>query len=207
MCVGADPPLRMQEFSVADLEASERSRIVKSVVTPRPIGWISTTSADGVDNLAPFSCYNYISSAYPVMMFSSGVGEDGEQKDTARNVLDTGEFVVNVVTERLAEPMDRTSAELPPEESEFEFADLDRAPSTRVTPPRVAEADVSMECTSIDSTEVRDRVVFFGEVETFHLADDVLVDGKVRMEELDTVGRLGGPYYTRVDRMELTRNF
>lgn len=192
---------------MADLDASERSRIVKSAVTPRPIGWISTTSTEGVDNLAPFSCYNYVSSASPVVMFTSAIREGGEQKDTARNVLDTGEFVVNVVTEHLAEPMDRTSAELPPEESEFDFADLERAPSTRVTPPRVAEARISMECTSIETTEVRDRAVFFGEVETFHVADEVLDDGKVRMEELDTVGRLGGPYYTRVDRMELTRNF
>lgn len=197
----------MQEFSVADIDTSVSSRIVKSAVTPRPISWISTTSPNGVDNLAPFSCYNYISSDYPVVMFSSKVREGGIQKDTAHNVVETGEFVVNVVTEHVAEKMDETSAELPPEESEFDFADLERAASTRVGPPRVAEAVIAMECTEIESLDVKDRSVFFGEVETFHIADEVLADGKVEMEALDTVGRLGGPYYTGVERLELTRNF
>lgn len=197
----------MQEFSVADIDPSVSSRIVKSAVTPRPIGWISTTSPNGVDNLAPFSCYNYISSDYPVVMFSSKVRGGDIEKDTARNVIETGEFVVNVVTERVAEKMDETSAELPPEESEFDFANLERAASTRVRPPRVADAVIAMECTEIESLDVKDRSVFFGEVETFHIADEVLVDGKVEMESLDTVGRLGGPFYTGVERLELTRNF
>ncbi|MFW5964973.1 MAG: flavin reductase family protein [Natronomonas sp.] len=197
----------MQEFPVRDIDKRVSSRIVKSAVTPRPIGWISTTSTDGVDNLAPFSCYNYISSDYPTVMFSSKVKDGGKPKDTARNVAANGEFVVNVVTERLAERMDRTSAELPATESEFDFADLDRAESTHVTPPRVADALISMECTAIESLEIHDRGVFFGEVETFHIADDVLVDGKVEMDHLDTVGRLGGPYYTSVNRMEMTREF
>lgn len=197
----------MQEFPVGDIDPSVSSRIVKSAVTPRPIGWISTTNADGVDNLAPFSCYNYVSSDYPVVMFSSKVKEDGVQKDTARNVHETGEFVVNVVTERVAEKMDRTSAELPTGESEFDFAGLERAASTRVAPPRVADAVIAMECTEIESLDVKDRAVFFGEVETFHVADRVLADGEVEMEAIDTVGRLGGPYYTGIERLELTRNF
>lgn len=74
----------MQEFPVAEIDSSVSSRIIKSAVTPRPIGWISTSGPSGVDNLAPFSCYNYVSSEYPVVMFSSKVREDGEQKDTAR---------------------------------------------------------------------------------------------------------------------------
>jgi flavin reductase (DIM6/NTAB) family NADH-FMN oxidoreductase RutF len=197
----------MQEFRVSDVDTRVSSRIVKSAVTPRPIGWISTTSTDGVDNLAPFSCYNYISSDHPTVMFSSKLKDGGKPKDTARNVASTGEFVVNVVTENLAERMDRTSAELPPSESEFDFANLDRAESTHVTPPRVAEALIAMECTAIESLDIHDRGVFFGEVETFHVANEVLVDGKVEMDDLDTVGRLGGPYYTSVNRMEMKREF
>lgn len=197
----------MQEFSVAEIDSSVSSRIIKSAVTPRPIGWISTSSPSGVDNLAPFSCYNYVSSEYPVVMFSSKVREDGEQKDTARNVIETGEFVVNVVTEDVAEKMDRSSAELPPEDSEFDFADLERADSTHVAPPRVGEAVIAMECTEIESLEVKDRSVFFGEVETFHVDNELLANGKIEMESLDTVGRLGGPYYTGIERLELTRNF
>ncbi|ADJ16842.1 flavin reductase family protein [Halalkalicoccus jeotgali] len=197
----------MKEFRVSDIDTQVSSRIIKSAVTPRPIGWISTTSADGVDNLAPFSCYNYISSDYPVVMFSSKVKQGGKPKDTAWNVANTGEFVVNVVTERLAEQMDQTSAELPADESEFDFARLERADSTHVTPPRVADALISLECTNIESLDIHDRAVFFGEVETFHIDDEVLVNGKVEMDHLDTVGRLGGPYYTSVNRMELTREF
>lgn len=197
----------MQEFRVSDIDTRVSSRIVKSAVTPRPIGWISTTSANGVDNLAPFSCYNYISSDYPVVMFSSKIKDGGKQKDTARNIASNGEFVVNVVTEHLAEQMDQTSAELPPEESEFDFAELNRAKSTHVIPPRVAEALIAMECTAIKSLNIHDRSVYFGEVETFHIDDSVLVNGKVEMDYLDTVGRLGGPYYTSVERMELTRRF
>lgn len=196
----------MQEFAVSELDASVSSRIVKSAVTPRPIGWISTTSVDGVDNLAPFSCYNYIGSENPVVMFSSKAKADGEHKDTARNVLETGEFVANVVTEELAERMDETSAELLPEESEVDFAGLEKAEPSNVTPPRVADAPISMECRRIESLEIYDRAVLFGEVETFHVDDDLLVDGKLQMEALDTVGRLGGPYYASIDRMELTRS-
>mgnify|MGYP002760880133 FL=1 len=197
----------MQEFRVDHIGTRVSSRIVKSAVTPRPIGWISTTSTDGVDNLAPFSCYNYISSDYPTVMFSSKVKDSGKPKDTACNVASTSEFVVNVVTEDLAERMDRTSEELPPSESEFDFVDLDRAESTHVTPPRVAEALITMECTAIESLDIHDRNVFFGEVEAFHVADEVLVDGKVEMDHLDTVGRLGGPYYTKANRIEMTREF
>lgn len=197
----------MQEFRVSDIDTSVSSRIIKSAVTPRPIGWVSTTSPDGVDNLAPFSCYNYISSDHPTVMFSSKVKDGDKPKDTARNVASTDEFVINVVTENLAERMDQTSAELPAAESEFDFAELERAESTYVTPPRVDEALIAMECTSIESLNIHDRTVFFGEVETFHIDEEVLVDGKVEMDLLDTVGRLGGPYYTRVNRMELTRKF
>jgi len=79
----------MHEFPVDEIDERTSSRIIKSAVTPRPIGWISTTSPDGVDNLAPFSCYNYISSEHPVVMFSSKAQSDGEHKDTARNALET----------------------------------------------------------------------------------------------------------------------
>ncbi len=190
-----------------DLSARANSRIVKSAVTPRPIGWVSTTSVEGVDNLAPFSCYNYVSSERPVLMFSANARDTGERKDTARNALETGAFVVNVVTEGVAEQMDRTSADLPPDESEFDAFGVERAPSTHVTPPRVADAVINIECTYRESVEIHDRTVVFGDVETFHVSEAVLVDGDLSMEALDTVGRLGGPYYTSIDRMELTRQF
>ena len=109
----------------------ENYRTIISATTPRPIGWISTVSSDGIDNLAPFSHFNNLCPSPPVVMFSTGVGDDDELKDTARNALDTGEFVVNVVTEALADQMNRTADEIPSEESEFDCANVTRAESDR----------------------------------------------------------------------------
>lgn len=197
----------MKELDPAGAEARECARIIKSAVTPRPIAWISTKSEAGVDNLAPFSSYNYVSSSEPVVLFNSPYGEGREPKDTARNALETEAFVVNVVTEDLAEQMDATSASLPPDESEFDFADVERAPSKTVAPPRVADAVVSMECTLYDSVRVHDRIMILGDVDYFHVSEAVLTDGEIDMEKIETVGRLGGPYYTGVDLLELERQY
>lgn len=199
------PP--MSSFDTEDVAVDVRNRIIKSAVTPRPIAWISTRSADGEDNLAPFSSYNYISSRQPLLLFNSTYRDDGELKDTPRNVLDTEEFVVNVVTEPLADKMDLTSAPLPHGESEFDHADVERAESTRVSAPRVADAVVSMECELHDTYNVYERIMIMGDVVRFHVSDDVQTDGKIDMEKFKTVGRLGGPFYTLGDRMELTRRY
>ncbi len=180
-------------------------RIVKTAVAPRPIAWISTVSEGGVENLAPFSSYNYVSSSPPVLVFNSSEKEDGELKDTPRNAIDTGEFVVNVVTEDLIEEMDLTAADLPSEESEFAHAELERAPSEAVTPPRVAGAAVSMECTLYDSISVYDRTMVFGEVVRYHVAEEALTGGKIDSRNVTTVGRLGGPYYTTGEPIEFER--
>ena len=197
----------MPEHDIDDLTPDERARIVKSAVTPRPIAWISTTSEDGVDNLAPFSSYNYVSSSRPVVLFNSPNAEHGGLKDTAKNALETEEFAVNVVTEPLTERMDHTSAPLPPEESEFDLAEVERADCTRIAPPRVADAPVTMECTLHDSITVHDRVMILGEVVYVHLSDEVLTGDKIEMTKIDTVGRLGGPYYTGVEPMDFERRY
>ncbi|GGL50393.1 flavin reductase family protein [Halocalculus aciditolerans] len=186
----------MPEFETADLTERERARIVKTAVSPRPIAWVGTTSPDGVDNLAPYSSYNYVSSAEPVVVFNSPNADHGGLKDSARNALDTEEFTVSVVTEPLLETMDATAERLGPEESEFDAFDVERAPSKTVTPPRVADALVSMECTLHDAVEVHDRLMVLGDVTRFHVADDALVDGKIDSQNVPTVGRLGGPFYT-----------
>ncbi|AFZ72900.1 flavin reductase family protein [Natronobacterium gregoryi] len=121
------------------LEPDERGRIIKSAVTPRPIAWISTTSTDGVDNFAPFTSYNYVSSAEPVVIFNTPDAEGDEQKDTPRNVLETEEFAVNVVTEPLAQRMNTTAASLEADESEFDYAEVERAACETIEPPRVAD--------------------------------------------------------------------
>ncbi|OIB55565.1 flavin reductase family protein [Natrialba sp. SSL1] len=197
----------MPEHDIESLTSRERARIIKSAVVPRPIAWISTTSVDGVDNLAPFSSYNYISSAEPVVLFNTPDAEGDDQKDTPRNALETEAFAVNVVPEALAEQMDTTSANLEADESEFEFAGVERADCERIDAPRVADATVTMECTLYDSLRVRDRLVILGDVEYVHVDESVLTDGKIDAAKIDTVARLGGPYYTDSEPIELERQF
>ncbi|MEF8868021.1 MAG: flavin reductase family protein [Haloarculaceae archaeon] len=197
----------MVEYDATSLTERERSRIVKSAVTPRPIAWVSSRSADGEDNLAPFSSYNYVSSSRPVVTFHSPNETHGGLKDSARNAVDTGAFAVNVVTEPLMEEMDHTSATIPAEESEFTLAGVERAECTAIDAPRVAEAPVTMECTLHDTVEVYDRLMVLGEVVHFHVAEEVTTDGEIDMRKLPTVGRLGGPYYTVSAPVEFERQF
>jgi len=191
-----------------DPETHDRSmyRIMSGAVVPRPIGWISTTSEDGVDNLAPYSFFNVVSVQPPVVMFAPVDGGPDGLKDTARNVLDTGEFVVNVVTADLAEAMNATSATLGPDESEFDHAGLERAPAERVTPPRVADAQVTFECELYDYQDVGISTLVLGEVQFAHIDDEVTSDGKLDVEKVDAVGRLAGNWYTHTrDRFRLER--
>ncbi|MFB6163545.1 MAG: flavin reductase family protein [Haloarculaceae archaeon] len=181
-------------------------RTLTGSVVPRPIGWISTTGPDGVDNLAPFSFFNVVSVDPPLVMFAPVDAGEGALKDTARNVIDTGEFVHNVVTRDLAEAMNATSATLDADESEFDHADLERAPSENVAPPRVADAVVSFECELSDSMDVGAGTLILGEVVLVHVDDAVATDGKVDVEKVDAVGRLAGNWYaSTADRFELER--
>lgn len=197
----------MIEYDAEEIGTDENARIIKTAVTPRPIAWVSTVDGDGTENLAPFSSYNYLGSSQPVLAFSAATAPDGKPKDTVRNVLQTEEFAVNVVTEPLIETMDATAAGLPPEESEFEFADIDRAECRQIAPPRVADAAVTMECTLYDTLDVYDRTVVLGDVRHYHVSEDVLTDGKIDSRKLATVGRLGGPYYTVSEPVEFERQF
>jgi len=196
----------MKEFDPSEIEQRMTDRLVKTAVSPRPIAWVSTVGEDGVDNLAPFSSYNYVGSRQPVVTVHTS-RRDGDLKDTARNAIDTGEFAVNVVTEATLEPMDRTAEGLPPGESEFDFADVPRAECRTIGPPRVADAAVTMECTLHDSIEIYDRVMLLGDVTYFHVDESVTTDGEIDARKLDTVGRLGGPYYTVSEPMEFERQY
>jgi len=177
-------------------------RILTSVVTPRPIGWISTRTEER-DNLAPYSYFNAVSTYPPVVMFSGGF-RDGEPKDSGRMAVETGEFVANLVTEDLAAAMDETSAPLG-DASEFDFAGVEREEAVAVEAPRVAAAAACLECTVHDTLEVHDNLVVFGAVEHVHVDERIATDGVVDMREIDSVGRLGGPYYTGIDVLDVER--
>ena len=190
-----------------DVAAHEGSlyRILSSAVVPRPIAWVSTTSAEGVDNLAPYSFFTVASVDPPIVLFAPVDAPDG-LKDTPRNVRETGEFVINLVTMELAEAMNETSATLPPEGSEFDHAGLERAPSVVVSPPRVADAQVALECTLHDLLDVGGSTLVLGEVRYVHLDGSVTTDGKLDVRNVDAVGRLAGSFYaTTRDRFAMQR--
>ncbi len=166
-----------------------------AIIGPRPIGWISTRSSTGVLNLAPYSFFNGFNYIPPIIGFSS-VG----RKDTLRNAEETGEFVWNLATMPLAEAMNQSCAAVPFEVDEFELSRLTPLASQRVTPPRVAEAQVSMECkvTQIVQLKAADGAdipswVVFGEVVAVHIARELLKDGIYDTAAAQPILRGGGP--------------
>jgi flavin reductase (DIM6/NTAB) family NADH-FMN oxidoreductase RutF len=173
-------------------------QLLLSCVSPRPIAWISTLSRDGVPNLAPFSFFNAITSRPPLLSVAIS-RRAGKRKDTAENASSTGQFVVHMVTEGLLDAMVLTSGDYPPEVDEIALAGLTPVPSTRVKPPRLAEAPVAMECTTREIFEVSPGIVdlLIGEVVMFHVADSLPIDEELRIpaQALRPLARLGGEDY------------
>jgi flavin reductase (DIM6/NTAB) family NADH-FMN oxidoreductase RutF len=187
-------------FDVADLDARDRSKLVLGLVVPRPIGWIGTTSAEGVDNLAPYSFFNAVSSSPPTVMFSSGMRS--RIKDSLRNARDSGEFTWNLVSEEVAEAMNLTSQDYPSGVDEFEVAGLTAIRGQLVDAPLVAEAKANFECRVVDIVEVGEppaSSVVFGEVVRIHVREDLLDGTRIDLEGLKAVGRLAGGGYSRVN--------
>lgn len=179
---------------------------IKALVVPRPIGWISSLSPEGVANLAPFSYFQMLIDDPPTMMFSAvGPHIEGDEKDTPYNVMRTGEFVYNMATWDLREQVNLSSAALARSVDEFDHAGLSKAPSRLVQAPRVAESPVSMECRLREvihipsrKPQVQARLVI-GEVVGVHIDDDVIVDGKVDIRRLRPIARLGYQDYAVIE--------
>lgn len=200
-----DPPDRPERVDGSPTDFGSTYRLLSGAIVPRPIAWVATRSEDGVDNLAPFSFSNVASVDPPVLLFSPG-GDDDDLKDTPRNALETGGFVVHVVTEDVAEAMNATSATLPPDESEFEHAGLTPVPAEHVDAARIAEARVAFECELYDTLRVGRSLLVLGEVVHAHVDPDLLTEGKFDVRELDAVGRLAGSWYsTTRDRFAMSR--
>jgi flavin reductase (DIM6/NTAB) family NADH-FMN oxidoreductase RutF len=201
----------------SDLPHREFYNILINCVAPRPIAWVSTLSASGRPNLAPFSFFNCVSAKPPLLAFSPSLRApqeptklNGEPKDTLRNIRETREFVINVVTFDLLDPMNLTSGEYDASVNEFELAKLTPATSKIVRPPRVGESPVSFEC-KLDriiefSPDPGGGALVIGEIVAVHIDDAHLKDGRLDRNALDLIGRMGGIQYARTrDRIELPR--
>jgi flavin reductase (DIM6/NTAB) family NADH-FMN oxidoreductase RutF len=203
--------------SPSELPYSEFYNILISSVVPRPIAWVSTVSAAGQPNLAPFSFFNAVCADPPLLAFAPGLrrpkqadASHGEPKDTLRNVRETREFVVNLVTYELAEAMNLTSGEYDASVNEFELAKLTPQPSKIVRPPRVGESPVSFECKLhqiLDfSPAPTSGSLVIGRIVSIHIDDAHLKEGKLDRDSLDLIGRMGGIQYTRTTkRFEMVR--
>ncbi len=177
-----------------------------NAITPRPIAWVSTISAAGQTNLAPFSFFQGVCARPPTLLFTAVNNRDGGKKDTILNLEAVPEFVVNLVPFALAEPMNNSSAGLPHGESEFDFFHIAATPSSQVRPPRVAAAPVAFECRLDRFVHVGVGAgaanVVFGRILCAHVSDAILgADGQIDPVKLDTIGRMGGDFYTRTTEL------
>jgi len=172
-------------------------RFLISAVVPRPIAFVSTVSAAGHSNLAPFSYFNAIASEPPLVTIAISDRAD-DPKDTLRNIRETGEFVINLVNEPLLEAMVNTAGEWPRGMDEFEVARLTPASSRRVKAPRVAESPVQLECRLHRELPLGNAVFVVGEVLLAEARDDLFTEGRVDPEKLKPIGRLGAEGYTRL---------
>ena len=196
----------------ADLDRQVLNGLMNGLVAPRPIAWVSTIGTDGRHNLAPFSFFNAFS-FFPLPTVGVGPGtRQGVNKDSLRNIKETGELTISVVTEELAERANATSGEFGPEVDEWTVAGVTPAPCEVVAPPRVAESPVAFECrvheiVELGESESRSNALVIARVVRFHVADGALdADLRPLPHELRLVGRMGGNYWVRTRELfELRR--
>lgn len=177
----------------------------KALVAPRPIGWISTVDKQGNVNLAPYSFFNAVCYNPCIVMFAASGLADDPMKHSWRNAEETGEFVCNIVSEELKDPMNMTSAHVARGVDEFKLAGLTPEPSVKVKPPRVKEAPAHLECKYLKTVvfeseqKFQSHGVVFGHVVGIHIKDEVIVNGLVDVLKFRPVARLGYMDYTVVD--------
>src|SRR5580700_7323989 len=186
-----------------DLEKEYAHRaypLLVSLITPRPIALVTSISADGRVNAAPFSFFNVLGANPPIVAFAPGDRDNGTPKDTALNVRATHEFVVNLVDEGIAEAMNQCAASLPYGENELVRAGLTTAPSSVVKPPRIAESPASLECVEWGTLQIGKNRVVIGLIKRLHVRDELFDAEKKRIhtDRLFTIGRLSSPdWYCR----------
>jgi flavin reductase (DIM6/NTAB) family NADH-FMN oxidoreductase RutF len=187
------------QIDPAYLDPETAYRLITGVVVPRPIAWVTSLSATGVLNLAPFSAFMFVSPKPPMLAIS--VGRKGNiYKDTAQNILNNEEYVVHIADSSLMNAVHESSTEHPPEVSEVEELRLSTLPGDRTKVPRLAAAPIAMECRfrqCLEFGETRSRLIV-GEVLVFHIRDGLLKNGKIETEALDPIARIAGPRYAKL---------
>ena len=197
-------------FDMEALPAPERYKILTATIVPRPIAWITTLSRVGIINAAPFSFFNMMGNDPPTVAIGM-MPQNGRLKDTAANILETGEFVVNLVAEANAEAMNETCIDAPPEVDELALAGLTAVPSHAVRPPRIGEAPVAFECKVLTSLVTGPlQTIVIGRVVNAHVDDRFVIDAKRRYIDtpgLQLIARMhaSGTYLRSTDRFEMVR--
>ena len=196
------------ELDFKHLSARDRYKLLGGLVIPRPIALVTSRSAAGHDNAAPFSFFNVMAEEPPIVVLGLGVAASGGAKDTTANIRDSGEFVVNLVDEPLAEAMNLCAVDFPPEVSEVEVAGLELLPAERVAAARIAQSPVHLECRRLMTLQpARERYIVLGEVVWLHVQDGLVDPATLRVAaDFAPLGRLfGGGYVRTHDRFELPR--
>ena len=189
------------QFDITNTESSALYKLLTGTVIPRPIGWISTIDANGINNLAPFSFFNVVSEDPPHVMFST-VRTGNKNKDTLNNILDNKQFVVNLVTEEVVEQMNTTSQSVASDIDEFELGNLSPIDSVSIQPKRVKESLVHFECEKIHHYFIKDKngtetaCVVIGQIKVIHINDSILSENnRINLEKYKPVARLAGSNY------------
>ncbi|MBV9538786.1 MAG: flavin reductase family protein [Acidisphaera sp.] len=198
-------------FDFATLGPTERYKLLVSTIVPRPIAWVVTQDTQGRLNAAPYSFFNVFGGDPPVVCIGIGGRRPGDVKDTGANIRTSGQFVVNLVSEQTAAAMNITAIEFDADVDELHEARLDTLPSEKVTPPRIAQSPVALECERFTTLEIaNDRALVLGRVLAMHVHDDAVIDQArcyIDTPALQLVGRMhGAGWYARTsDRFEMPR--
>ncbi len=192
------------KIEMASLDWEGQHDLMRSSIAPRPIALISTIGEDGIYNAAPFSAVNVVCQKPPIVCVSFTL-KGGQKKDTSRNIGFSGDFVINIMDETMIRPAIQTSADYPSDADEIREVGLTAVPADRVKSPRIAEAQVSLECRLVQRLELGEgrhlRDVVFGEVVLAHVKDELMVDGRIESSRMRTVGCIGKDLYCRTSDM------
>ena len=190
----------MIDLAADALTSKQRYDLLVGAVVPRPIAWVTTKNRSGSINLAPFSCYMFICGSPPQIAIAMG-SRAGQLKDTLRNIVHTGEFVINAVTEELLPDAARSSRPYPPDVSEVTTLGIELAPELNVDVPRIAASPVAFECSLANLIPMHDsdsHHLVIGRILCFRIRDDLLRDGRIDVNKFLPIARLGGSFYARL---------